>query len=244
MSSDQFAFAPFDAVVGVAHTTVDGLAVLLTPLMGGFAGAVAIIAFTVAVRLLVSPLTYVQVRAERRRAALAPQLAELRERHSGDPMRLATETMALQRDAGAGMLYGVLPALLQAPFFMVMYRLVTSPPAGASQGFLAGNLFGVPLAVHVTVQAAGPLVFGGLLGLAAVLGWWSSRRMRRLQAASPPADGPAATVGRLLTLIPYVTVLVVAFVPLGGGLYVVTSAAWTALEQAVWRRPAASIRNR
>ena len=58
---------------------------------------------TVAVRLLISPLTYLQVRAERRRAALAPELAELREKHSDDPATLAAETIdraAVEQVAG------------------------------------------------------------------------------------------------------------------------------------------------
>jgi YidC/Oxa1 family membrane protein insertase len=246
----MLSFAPFDAVVGVAHTVVDGLAVLLTPLTGGLAGAAAIIAFTVAVRLLVSPLGYLQVRAERRRAALAPRLAELRERHARDPQALAAELAAAHREAGAGLLAGCLPALLQAPFFMVMYSLVSTAPAGAPEGLLAGELFGVPLTAHL---AAGPAVFAVLLLLAAVLGRCSSRRIRRAQAAAA-APGSAVTradpqgqaadvAARLMPLLPYATVLVVAFAPLAGGLYVVTSAAWTALEHAVWRRPAVSIRH-
>ena len=48
-------FAAFDAVVGVAHSAIESLAAVSTP-------ALAIILFTVAVRLLISPLTYLQVR--------------------------------------------------------------------------------------------------------------------------------------------------------------------------------------
>jgi YidC/Oxa1 family membrane protein insertase len=269
----MFVFAPFDAVVGVAHTAVDGLADLLTPFTGDLAAAAAIVLLTIGVRLLVSPLSYLQVRGERRRAALAPRLAELQQWHRGDPQRLAAETLALHRAAGAGLLAGCLPALLQAPFFMVMYRLVTVPPTGAPDVLSAGRLFGVPLTAHLP---AGPTVFAVLLALAAVLAWWSSRRIRRAQSAtaspadaapaagargaapstgrdkdagnptagsSGVADGPAAVVGRLLTLLPYAMVLVVAVVPLAGGLYVVTSAAWTAAEHAVWRRPRSQLRD-
>jgi YidC/Oxa1 family membrane protein insertase len=235
----MLAFAPFDAAVGVAHTAVDALAVLLTPVAGGLAGALAIVAFTIAVRLLISPLSYIQVRGERRRAALAPRLAELRAKHRNDPQRLATEILALQREADTGPLAGCLPALLQAPFFMVMYRLVTVPAVGSSRWLRAGELFGVPLTAHLP---AGPFVFAGLLVIAAVLAWWSSRRLHRARAAEPAVEGrAAAVVGPLTTLLPYTTVMVVAFMPLAGGIYVLTSAAWTALEHAFWRRPAAAV---
>jgi YidC/Oxa1 family membrane protein insertase len=212
--------AAFGAVVGATHSALEGLAVLLTPVAGSLAAALAIVLCTLVVRLLVSPLSYLQVRGERRRAALAPRLEKLREKHGGDAMTLAAETIALQRAAGAGPFVSVLPGLAQAPFFMIMYRVALTAPAGA--------LFGVPLAAHL---AGGLPVFAVLLALAGVLAWWSSRRMRRT------ATGLTG-VARALTLMPYLTVIVVAYLPLAGGLYVLTSAAWTALEHAIWRRPA------
>jgi YidC/Oxa1 family membrane protein insertase len=220
--------AALDAVVGVAHSVLEGLATLLTPAAGGLSAALAIVALTIAVRLLISPLTWLQARSARRGAALAPRLAALRERHRDDPVLLATETLALQRANGAGPFAALLPALAQAPFFMLMYHLV-QPGPGTATGVLAGRLFGVPLTAHL---AAGLPVFAVLLGLATAVAWWSSRRTRRLL---PPGGG---VVPWLLGALPFLTVLMVAWLPLAGGLYLVTSAAWTALEQAVWRRPA------
>ena len=99
----------------------------------------------------------------------------------------------------------LLPGLAQAPFFFVLYRVAMSPPAGA--------LFGVPLTAHLF---AGLPVFAVLLALAVLLAYRSSRRM------------PA------MRFLPYCTVAVVAWFPLAGALYLVTSTAWTALEQVVW----------
>ena len=95
---------------------------------------------------------------------------------------------------------------------MVMYRVV-------NHGLLGGALLGVPLTAHLT---AGLPIFAVLLALAAGLAWWSARRM--------PADTP-----RWLTVLPYLAVPMVAYLPLAGGLYLVTSTAWTALERTVWR---------
>ena len=270
-------FAAFDAVVGVAHSAIEGLAALLTPATGDLAAAVAIVGFTILVRLLVSPLSWLQARSAKRGAALAPEIAKLREKLRDDPMVLATETLALRRANGAGLGLSLLPALVQAPFFMIMYRLV-QPGPGEPSGLLAGNLFGVPLTAHL---GAGLPVFAALLAISIVLAIWSSRRARRWSATTEPrtdpataaakagaagkaavvkagggarkaapgkagsaAGGPSAAeaaaplVGRLVTLLPYATILMVAYLPLAGALYLVTSTAWTALEQAVWRRPA------
>src|SRR6266567_1922986 len=63
--------ARLDAAIGVAYH--------LVLMLGG--GAAAIVVATAALRLLLLALTIRQVRAERARAALAPRLAELRERY-------------------------------------------------------------------------------------------------------------------------------------------------------------------
>ncbi|KAB1908006.1 YidC/Oxa1 family membrane protein insertase [Micromonospora sp. AMSO1212t] len=239
----MLAFAPLHSAASAAATVVTWLADVLAPLTGGAATAAAIVLFTVAVRLLISPLTVAQVRGERRRTALAPEVRELQRRYADDPARLQSEVFALYRNAGASPVAGCLPALLQAPFFLVMYRVFATGD-GAPE-LLGERLAGVPLGWHLGDGLAGPvpLVFGVLLAVLLALAWWSSRRMRRAAAATgtvagAPTEGPgAAVLGRLLPLLPYGTVLVALVVPLAAVLYLVTTTAWTALEQVVLRRP-------
>ncbi|MFI7489228.1 YidC/Oxa1 family membrane protein insertase [Micromonospora echinaurantiaca] len=239
----MLAFAPLHDAVGAAGAALSWLTDLLEPLAGGAATAAAIVVLTVAVRLLISPLTVAQVRGERRRAALAPQVRDLQRRYADDPARLQSELFGLYRSAGANPVAGCLPVLLQAPFLLVMYRLFSTAEGGT--GLLDERLAGVPLGHHLTdglAGAAGPL-FGGLLALLVVLAWWMSRRIRRAAAATgtvagAPAEGPgAATLARLLPLLPYGTVLVALVLPLAAVIYLVTTTAWSALEQAVLRRP-------
>ena len=192
------------SIVGSAQSALEELTALLTPFAGDLAAALAIVGCTLAVRLLISPLTYLQVRGERRRAALAPEIERLREKHRDDPLALATETLALQKP-----LRGLLPGLAQAPFLLLMYRVAMAGPAGA--------LFGVPLSAHLV---AGWPVFAVLLVLSAALAWWSSRRIE----------------SRLLAWLPWLSVAAVAWLPLAGALYLVTSTAWSAAETLVWRR--------
>jgi YidC/Oxa1 family membrane protein insertase len=239
----MLAFAPLDAAVGVASHAVEALATAIAPLAGGAATAVAIVLFTVAVRLLIAPLTVAQVRGERGRATLAPQVGELRRRYGTDPDRLQRELLDLYRSTGSTPLAGCLPALLQAPFFLVMYRCFSTE----NQAVLAGQLAGVPLGHQLTdglAGAAGP-VWGVLLAALVALAWLASRRMRRATAggsALPEGSGDAAgaagaaLVGRILPLLPYATVPVALVLPLAGLLYLVTTTAFTALEHTVLRR--------
>jgi YidC/Oxa1 family membrane protein insertase len=179
--------------------------------------------FTMSVRLLISPLSYLQIRGERRRAPLAPRLADLRRKHRDDPATLASETVGVVPGERRGPLAGLLPGLVQAPFFMIMYRVALEAPAG--------SLLGVPLSAHVF---AGLPAFAVLLAIATALAWLSSRRIRRAAAISA---GPTSTAPRsaaaLMHGLPFVAVPAVAWLPLAGALYLVTSMAWTVLERSL-----------
>ncbi|MET7877327.1 membrane protein insertase YidC [Micromonospora profundi] len=241
----MLAFAPLHSVVGAAGSALSWLTDLLEPFAGGMATAAAIVLFTIAVRLLISPLTVAQVRGERRRAALAPQVRDLQRRYADDPAKLQGEVFALYRSAGANPVAGCLPLLLQAPFLLVLYRLFTTSEGGT--GLLDERLAGVPLGHHLSDGLTGAAVplFAVLLAVLVVLAWWSSRRARRASAAvgtvaGTPTEGPgAATLGRLLPLLPFATVLVALVLPLAAVIYLVTTTAWSALEQVVLRRPQA-----
>ncbi|MER5333276.1 membrane protein insertase YidC [Micromonospora sp. NPDC002717] len=239
----MLAFAPLHDAVDAAGGALSWLTTLLAPLAGGAATAAAIVVLTVAVRLLISPLTVAQVRGERRRAALAPEVRDLQRRYAHDPARLQGELFALYRANGASPVAGCLPMLLQAPVLLVMYRLFTTADGGT--GPLAERLAGVPLGHHLGDGLGGAVLplFGVLLAALLALAWWTSRRMRRAAAATgtvagTPTEGPgAAVLGRLLPLLPYATVLVALVLPLAAVIYLVTTTAWSALEQAVLRRP-------
>jgi YidC/Oxa1 family membrane protein insertase len=209
-------------VVGAYH-----LVTMLTPIGGA---AVAIVLFTVAVRLVLLPLAVRQARGERTRSRLLPEIEKLRSRYGKDPQRLNRELSRLYAAEGATPFTGCLPTLAQLPFFMVMYRLfVSATIAGQQNVLLAHTLFGVPLGETWigVLTVAGPfsphaLLFYGLMALLAAVAWWSARRL-----ATPLA---------LLRLLPYGTVVVAAFVPLAAGIYLLTTTAWTAAERAVLRR--------
>jgi YidC/Oxa1 family membrane protein insertase len=206
-----------DAGVSVAYHVVTDLVHFLAPLGGGLAAVAAIIAFTVAIRLLLLPLSYYALRGQAGQARLQPELAELRRRHQHEPERLQREIGALyQRESGT-LLIGCLPLLVQLPFFSIMYRLFLSPTvAGQPNQLLAHLVAGVPLSAHVfslswldhgsVGSALGVtgllrvhgLVFAGLIALLTLVGWASVRLAKRMsQAATVPAPAiPAPPAAR------------------------------------------------
>ena len=135
------------ACVAVAYHLVSGLARILAPLAGGLAPVLAIIACTAAVRLLLAPLSYYSLRGQASQARLLPQVRDLQQRHAGHPDRLQSELSQLYKREGTGLLAGCLPALLQLPFFSVLYRLLESRTIdGRPNSLLSHDLLRAPLA--------------------------------------------------------------------------------------------------
>src|SRR2546430_16089863 len=175
-----------DDAVSVAYPSLWHLATATGP-------AVAIVLCTLVVRLLLLPLTLAALRGERARERLAPQVEELRRRHARQPDKLGPELARLYREAGVSPFAGFGSMLLQAPFFLVTYRLFVSPTiAGHANGLLRSTLFGAPLASHLSGH---PLVFLPLLAALAGLAWLTVRRARPLAPGRRPPPPPPRPAG-------------------------------------------------
>ena len=107
----SFLGVPVDA----AYHLVSGLTGVLTPVLGGLAAVAAIVAFTMAVRLLLMPLSLRALRGQAAQARLAPHLVALRQRYGKQPERLQREMTALYKREGTSMFAGFAPLLLQFP---------------------------------------------------------------------------------------------------------------------------------
>ncbi len=96
----------------------------------------AIILLTVAVRLLLWPLTHSQVVSTRRMQALQPELEKLRKKHGNDQARLNQEMMKLWRENKINPASGCLPLLVQMPIFIALYQAILKFPALQGAAFL------------------------------------------------------------------------------------------------------------
>jgi YidC/Oxa1 family membrane protein insertase len=233
-----------NAPLGAAYYLLFTLAHVLTPLAAGLATAAAIVIFTAAVRLLLSPLSFAALRGQAGLTVLQSRAAELRTRYAHQPDRLQRELAALYQAQGGTLLAGCLPLLVQLPFFSVLYRLFLSRTvAGRPNALLARNLLGAPLGSHWLAGAgllsAHALVFLGLFALLAGA-CFAVARISQSTSRTRPAPGSAEPGTRLAGLLgrvlPYSTVIIAAFVPLAAGLYLLTTTSWTAAERAAWRR--------
>jgi YidC/Oxa1 family membrane protein insertase len=256
-------FSIFGVPVDAAYHLVSGFTAILTPVLGGVAAVAAIIVVTMAVRILLTPLSFRALRGQAVQARLAPQLLDLRQRYARQPERLQQEMSALYKREGTSMLAGITPFLLQWPLLSVMYLLFRSPVvAGRPNTLLAHDLFGVPLGMHwlsgAGLASAQGAVFLGVFALLAGLCWLSSRLAQVMSAqaatavpapakagpgrkakAAPSTAGAVAGTGTLVKVLPYLTVVIAAFAPLAAGIYLITSMGWSLAERRLFLRRSA-----
>ena len=88
---------------------------------------VAIILLTIAVRLLLLPLSIKQTRSQREMQRIMPELKAIQKKHKGDRQKINEETMKLYKEHGVNPLGGCLPLLMQFPVLIALYYVITSP---------------------------------------------------------------------------------------------------------------------
>jgi len=88
--------------------------------------ALAIIMFTVLIRLLTFPLTYQQQKSTQKQQKLmqSKEWQEVQKKHAKDREKLASEQMRMYREAGANPLGGCLPTLIQLPILIGLYQAI------------------------------------------------------------------------------------------------------------------------
>lgn len=113
---------------------------LFIPLFGFLSGfiphGIAIILFTILVRIAISPITYKSYLSQAKMKALRPDINELNEKFKKDPMKKQQETMALYSKAGVNPMAGCIPALMQIPIFYALFMFFPSAIDLRQKGFL------------------------------------------------------------------------------------------------------------
>ena len=84
----------------------------------------AIIVFTVLVRVVTIPLTVRQLRQMRSMTGLQPRVREIQERYAGDRQRISQETMRLYRESGVNPIGCLGPLIVQMPILIGLFRVL------------------------------------------------------------------------------------------------------------------------
>lgn len=160
----------------------------LKSLGGSF--AVALLLFTLLLKIFFFPFAQKSYHAMARMKMLTPKLEEVKKRYKDEPQKMSSEVMALYKREKVNPVSGCLPMLLQMPFFFALYKVLSvsiemrhAPFWGWIHDLAAPdptnifNLFGlIPVAMPSMLQM-------GLWPLLMGLSMYAQQRM-----SPPPAD--------------------------------------------------------
>ena len=204
----------------------------------------AILLFTLAIMLILSPLSIKSTRSMIKMQRVQPELKKLQQQYKGDREALNREMMAFYQANNINPFSSCLPLLLQMPVFFVLYRILhklTEIPKGA-KGFVPAYLnhtsdlykslhgktkmmsFGIDLS-RSFLTALKESGFGEalpyLVMVAIVVGttWYQQRQIqgRNPQAAANPQQQMMARI------VPFIMVPITVSIPAGVVIYFVVS---------------------
>ncbi|HYP22537.1 MAG TPA: YidC/Oxa1 family membrane protein insertase [Actinomycetota bacterium] len=127
----------------------------------------AIILLTLAVRLLLLPLSIKQTKSMREMQAIQPEIKRLQAKHKGDRQKMNEELMALYKEHGVNPFGGCFPLLMQFPVLIGLFYVIRDPLKYmgdvVENSALADGLRDIPvqinsfLGIHLNCSANGTL---------------------------------------------------------------------------------------
>jgi len=109
---------------------INGLIILSRILFDNF--GLAIIAFTLLVRLATMPLTMRQLRASRRMTTIQPKVQEIQKKYK-DPKRKQEELMKLYKEEGVNPIGCLGPMIIQMPIWFALYAVLARTIGGTPE---------------------------------------------------------------------------------------------------------------
>jgi len=97
---------------------------------------IAIIIFTIIIKIAMSPITYKSFLSQAKMKVLRPEINELNEKFKKEPAKKQQETMKLYNKAGVNPMAGCIPALIQLPFMYASFQFFPSAFELRQKGFL------------------------------------------------------------------------------------------------------------
>jgi YidC/Oxa1 family membrane protein insertase len=173
----------------------------------------AIIIFTVIIRVLMTPLMLPQQRSAKKMQELQPRLQELQKKYGKDREKLSQEQMKLYKEAGVNPMGGCLPLLIQFPIWIGLYQSIIQALGYQPLQLLSlsGNIYPFLKSIWTAVPlnrfflgmdlALTPQQLGGLTFALPVLVAFTSWLQSKMTTSPTGGDGQAASMGQSMTLM-------------------------------------------
>jgi YidC/Oxa1 family membrane protein insertase len=178
----------------------------------GISFGIAIILFTVLVRIVMSPVTYKSYLSQAKMKVLRPEIAELNEKFKDNPMKKQQETMKLYSKAGVNPMAGCLPALLQMPIFYALFQFFPSMFDLRQKSFLWADdlssydsIYQLPF--HIPFYGSHVSLFPILASIAI---FFYMKMTTGDQVMAPPQEG-MPDMGKIMKIMIYISPIMMLF---------------------------------
>ena len=178
-----------------------------------FPYGIAIIVFTILVRLVMSPITYKSYLSQAKMKVLRPEIAELNEKYKNDAMKKQQETMKLYGKAGVNPMAGCIPAVLQIPVFYALFQFFPSAIDLRQKSFLwADDLSSFDAVLHLPFYIP---FYGNHVSLFPILAsiaifFYMKMTTGDQQMAAPTQEG-MPDMGKIMKIMLYISPLMMLF---------------------------------
>ena len=225
----------FDAFRDALYVVLESFQHWTQPIMGSQSFWFSIVLLTVAVRIVLIPLTVKQVRSTRVMQELQPELKKLQQKYKNDKPKLQEELMKLYKERGFNPMAGCWPLAAQLPFFWALYRVIYSREIDGQPNILLGkSFFSVPLDDRWSALAGWGAKLGSvagltILGLILAMACTTYISQKQLMAKQTASVNPQQQM--MLRIMPLMFVIFAVNVPLAVVLYWVTTNLWSMGQQ-------------
>ena len=214
---------------------------LAEPILGSQSYWFSIVLLTIAVRILLIPLTVKQVKSTRVMQELAPEIKKLQNKHKNDKQKLNEEMMALYKERGFNPMAGCWPLLAQMPFFFALYQVIyRTEIAGESNILRSRTFFGVPLEQHWWALDGWDKLFSAagltILALTTAMSLTTYISQRQLMSKQAAQVNPQQQM--IMKIMPLMFFVFAVNVPLAVIVYWVTTNFWSVGQQFILLRNA------
>jgi YidC/Oxa1 family membrane protein insertase len=174
---------------------------------------IAIIVFTIIIKIAMSPITYKSFLSQAKMKVLRPEIAELGEKFKKDAMKKQQETMKLYNKAGVNPMAGCIPALIQLPFMYASFQFFPSAFELRQKSFLwADDLSSfdeiVKLPFHIPLYGDHISLFPVLASIA--IFFYMKMTSGDQQMAAPQQEG-MPDMGKIMKIMIYVSPIMMLF---------------------------------
>lgn len=221
----------------------------------GLTWVLSIVGLTVVVRTLIIPLFVRQIRASRAMQMVSPELQAVQKKYKGktdqaSKQKMAEETMAIYKDAGASPFSSCLPVLLQMPIFFGLFRVLYNklPDAAEGAGFgpltpelarsASDSTFFGDITIADSFLSPGDggittrLVAGVIIACMCAVTFFTQKSLTMKNMPKAALEGPmASTQKMMLYMLPFIYVITGPGMPIGVLIYWLTTNVWTFCQQ-------------